>query len=159
VTEHLSERQILAWQLKEQTPEEQRHVEHCRRCQGQVTALDRALSLYRSSVHGWSAAPHREPGRAIWTTPSRWQLWRGTAIKWASAAALTLAVAVPVYTHRVIEERNAARALADQALLDQVDQEVSQTVPDTMEPLTQLVEWQPADTEVPASSNKTRRTK
>jgi hypothetical protein len=156
VTEHLSEKQILAWQLNEQSTQERRHVEQCKRCQGQVADLSRVISLYRSSVHGWSEA---RAAHVVWTAPSRWQLWRGATLRWASAVVLTLAVATPLYTHRVMEERKAERARADQALLDQVDQEVSQTVPDTMEPLTQLVEWEPADTASPARPSKTRRTK
>jgi hypothetical protein len=70
---------------------------------------------------------------------------RRTTLQWASAAVVALAVIVPVYTHRVIEERNEQRARADQALLEQVDREVSQTIPDTMEPLTDLVQWDTAE--------------
>jgi hypothetical protein len=37
--------------------------------------------------------------------------------------------------------KTAATANADAALLAQIDHEVSRTVPDSMEPLTQLVSW------------------
>jgi hypothetical protein len=155
--QHLTERQILAWQLNEQTPGERKHVDECDRCRAEVMTLQGSLSLYRASVHGWSESRQVRAGKFAWAPPSRWQMWRRPVLQWASAAALTLAVGAPVYTHRVIEERREQRAQADQALLEQVDREVSQTIPDTMEPLTQLVQWDPSDSDTD-SSTKTRRT-
>jgi hypothetical protein len=143
VREHLTERQILAWQFNEQTAEDRQHVAECVECRAEVVKLDRALAAYRASVHSWSGA--HQPVARRWAAPSRWQMARRTTLQWASAAAVALAVIVPVYTHRVIEERNQQRALADQALLEQVDREVSQTIPDTMEPLTDLVQWDTTD--------------
>ena len=148
--EHLSERQILAWQFNEQTADDRRHVTECDQCRAEVVGLDKALAAYRASVHGWSGA-HQARARR-WATPSRWQMARRTTLQWATAAAVALAVVAPVYTHRVMEERNAQRAQADQALLEQVDREVSQTVPDTMEPLTDLVQWDTTDAAPTGSS-------
>lgn len=156
--QHLSEREILDWQLNEQPLEVRQHVAECAGCRDQVSNLESSLSLYRESVHGWSDAHQSRVRRPVWSTPSRWQLWRRATFQWATAAVLALAVVVPVYTHRVMEERKEQRAKADQALLEQVDREVSQTIPDTMEPLTQLVQWEPGDSsDTDSSTQKGRR--
>ncbi len=143
-TGHLTEQQILAWQLNEQTLEQAAHVAECGECRAEVEGLQSSIAAFRSSMVAWSEAHESRAMRPVWTAPRK--RWLQPAFQWVAAAALLIGVAAPLYTHHVIEQRREEqahqRALADQALLEQVDQEVSQTVPDTMEPLTDLVSWQ-----------------
>ena len=141
---HLTEQQVLAWQLNEQTPEQAAHVAECSECRAEVEGLQSSIAVFRSSMVAWSEAHESRAVRPVWNAPRN--RWFQPAFQWVAAAALLVGVAAPFYTHRVMEqhreEQAQQRARADQALLEQVDQEVSQTVPDTMEPLTDLVSWQ-----------------
>ncbi len=151
-TGHLTEQQILAWQLNEQTPEQAAHVAECRECRTEVEGLQSSLAVFRSAVFAWSDGHESRTLRPLWTAPRK--RWLQPALQWVAAAALLAGVAAPLYTHRVMEQRREEqaqqRARADQALLEQVDQEVSQTVPDSMEPLADLVSWQ-----TPSGSQRT----
>jgi anti-sigma factor RsiW len=124
--------------------EEQRHLGECAECRAEVARLESALGRFREAVRGWSdgqseralararAAAGRRPAR-VWF---RWPVW----------AAMTLALALataPVY-RTVRDRQRAAQALADAQLLEQVDREISESVPSPMEPLAQLVSWDSA---------------
>ena len=142
MTEHLSADRIAECVGGGPGPEEQRHLLECAECRAGVARLESALGQFREAVRGWSdgqsgralerarAAAHRRPAR-VW-------------FRWPVLAALALALAVaPVYK-TVRDRQRAAQALADAQLLEQVDREVSESVPSPMEPLAQLVSWDSA---------------
>jgi hypothetical protein len=66
------------------------------------------------------------------------------------AAAVVLSI-VPAL-EMVRDRQQAAQALADAQLLEQIDREVSEAVPSPMEPLTQLVSWGPSQDSTQSSS-------
>ncbi len=53
---HLTEEQVLAWQLNEQTPEQNAHVAECCECRAEVEGLQSSIAAFRSSMFAWSEA-------------------------------------------------------------------------------------------------------
>lgn len=129
-------------------PEERRHLAECAQCAAGVARLESALGHFGEAVRGWSegqSAGALARARAARRAPAR--AWFGWPVWAAAMVALALAVA-PVYK-TVRDRRQAAQALADAQLLEQVGQDVSESVPSPMEPLAQLVSWDSASQESP----------
>jgi len=144
MTEHLPAGRIAECVGGGASADERRHVRECAQCGAEIARLGSALGHFREAVRGWSgelgeralerarAAARRGPVR-VWF---RWPV--------LATAALALAIAVaPVYK-TVRDRQRAAEALADAQLLEQVDREVTESVPGPMEPLAQLVSWDSA---------------
>jgi anti-sigma factor RsiW len=123
MTEHLAAGRITECVGGGPGPEEQRHLLECAECRAEVARLRSTLGQFREAVRGWSDgqsewALARARARAV-RRPAR--VW----FRWPVLAAIAL-------------------ALADAQLLEQVDREVSESVPSPMEPLAQLVSWDSA---------------
>lgn len=160
--EHLSSRRIAEWMVGNRTAEEELHVSVCLKCRRELEWLNGSVSLFAASMRGWSeqqrsdTAPssspvnrsHRAISHPLGNHPLRWA---------TAAASLLMLISGAVYQHRAAEDRRAAAARADAVLMEQVDTEVSQSVPSTLEPLERLMD---VDTDTvqqsPATSNKTR---
>lgn len=115
--------------------------------------LEEALSSFRLSVHAWSEAAYSSP-REVAAWKPRARSWK-VAASWALSAALIAGVAagsVKEVQHRHEVTRIAAQREADRQqqvaeerareaedLLAKVDRDVSQEVPDAMEPLAQMM--------------------
>jgi hypothetical protein len=99
--------------------------------------LEPALAEFRGAVREWSAA--LEPARA---TDFRRRQW-ATRLRIAAAAGLAMALlAVPVYQKaRHDRERAIELAKQDDALLKQIDADLSRRTPVAMEPLMELVSF------------------
>ncbi len=144
MTEHLAGSRLAECVGGTAGPDEQRHLGECAQCREEVARLQSALGHFRHAMHAWSdgqgewalaqarAAAGRRPARG-------WFRWPVVAV---AVAALALAVA-PVYK-TVRDRQRAAQALADAQLIEQVNREVSGSVPTAMEPLAQLVSWRSA---------------
>jgi len=120
---------------------------------GQDQAMEQALANFRATVHAWSEAAYRRP--RVMETAFRHRSWR-MAAGWA----LGSAVLVGGISGGLVEQhaRKEAQIAAQQARLQQeaaaqqqarqqdrdlmniVDGEISQEVPDAMEPLTRMME-------------------
>jgi len=136
MNEHLSPDQISQWMAGQSSPHVLEHGHECPECAAELARLRDLLALFRGSVVQWTA----ESQAARKPEPARRRL-RVQPLRWAVSAALLLVVAaIPVY-----RQRQSDRAKADELLLEQVDAEVSRTVPSPMEPLTKLIAWQEVD--------------
>ncbi|HUP02936.1 MAG TPA: hypothetical protein VMU19_03025 [Bryobacteraceae bacterium] len=142
MSQHLSERQIAEWSLGGRDPEVDRHVAYCAACRAELERTGSALAAFRESARQWSAREMERVPHTGWRAqdPPRWNAFR--ALRWACAMAV-LAVCAGVSTmawrsHQAPAQDSAA---ADAMLLKQIDADVSQTVPDSMEPLVKLVSW------------------
>jgi hypothetical protein len=155
MNQHLSSRQISSWLMGERTPQAEEHVRGCEQCRAEVARAEAALGLFRDSVRGYAGQTiglYRSPSARAWQTArnddlphKRLRLWPA-GLAWA-AAILTI-VAVPLY--RGVHQQRAPQAeavAADALLLEQVDAELSRTVPQPMEPLMKLVSWDAGSTE------------
>ena len=129
------------------------HVRDCHTCAAELSMLDRSLSLFRSTADAWASYEwhnhqsllqnHRlKPAasnnglRAFFARPAIW----------ATAAAVALfAAALPITLHylpdsskteapaAVVHTTNTSQS--DEALLEEIDQTLSSTVPAPMQPL------------------------
>jgi hypothetical protein len=129
---HLSPERISKWMMGERTSPEEQHVLECPQCSAEVARFQSALAGFGGAVRDCSERqsvmkPVRDGRHA---RPFRWA--------WVAAAALLLA-AVPIY--RENQQRQAERARADAALMEQVDAQVSRAIAAPMEPLAKLMTW------------------
>ena len=138
---HLSTWDQEEYVLGQRTPEMVRHLAQCSSCFAEVEQMERGVALFRESATAWSAEnlaarPLKVPALAPRHTPMH--PWA-----WAMAAILFLLALLPfAYRRPHTVTQQAARVAApmsDDALLQQVDEEVSVDVPSSMEPLTHLV--------------------
>ena len=145
---HWSEEEISQWMAEGRDRARASHLDECAVCAAEVARMETALGEFREAVKSWSAA---QTPAAFWRearvrnasglvgAPTR----RGVPVlRWAAGmAALIVISAIPVYQHRQQQARRAEMARADAVLLEQVDAEVSQAVPEPMQPLVALVSW------------------
>lgn len=144
MSNHLSAAQIAEWAAGEWREEQETHLRECPDCQWQVEEFQAVLGQFRGAVRQWSAARQQPGSTAAWKT-KRTSL-QATGLYWAAAmaAALCALVAVLVFhgsAANPVFPQETHSPVTDAALMRQVDTEVSQTVPDAMEPLMKLVSW------------------
>jgi hypothetical protein len=148
MTEHLTEEQIAAAVTGGVPDAAKNHLEDCRECGRAVADLRNALGLFRESATAWSKGQQpaiRVPAPAPW-----WQVWSQPRAQWALAGAMCvlmgLGAAIPAYRHfhgaaqPLIASDNPRPILSDAALLQQVNAQISRSVPGPMEPLMALMQ-------------------
>jgi anti-sigma factor RsiW len=138
-TNHLSAWEQEEYVLDQRTPQMLRHLADCAECRAAVAQLEHGVAVFRNAAVEWSAeclAAHppqlQFASRRRLSTP---------AIRWAIAAVvplvlLLLLALLPVHYSR---PAHPASPITDDALLEQVDEQVSVAVPSSMESLTHLV--------------------
>ena len=136
MNEHLSPEDISRWFAGERSSEIQRHAGECQECSARLDRMESTLAEFRGSAHDWSAAQSASAPPIAWRPrilhrARRWVL---------AATSMLILVAASAYWHTRQQTRAAEMARAD-ALLVQVDAEISRAVPQTMEPLVNLVTW------------------
>jgi hypothetical protein len=140
---HLSDRQMSEWALGDRSPEMERHAGDCARCRAELDRAGQALAAFRQSARQWS---ERELGAGVadaWKTERArpWITFRG--LRWACAVTIVILLASVSAVWRSHRPEAADSAAADAMLLKQIDTDVSQAVPDSMQPLMKLVSWNP----------------
>jgi predicted anti-sigma-YlaC factor YlaD len=136
---HLSERQMSEWTLGERSPEMERHVGDCPSCRAELNRAGQALAAFRQSARQWSERELVAGVAEAWKTESArpWITFR--SLRWACAVMLVFLFAGVPLVWRSHRRAVAEAAAADAMLLKQIDTDVSQAVPDSMQPLMQLV--------------------
>jgi len=139
-TNHLSSWEQEEYVLDQRTPEMLRHLSECAGCRAAVARLEHGVAVFRNAAVDWSS-------ECLATRPQQLNTFaaRGLsvlALRWAVAAVLPVLLLVfallsfhPTSTRPV----RPAADISDDALLEQVDQQVSNAVPSSMESLTNLV--------------------
>jgi anti-sigma factor RsiW len=139
---HLTPQQIAEWITGDKIAEMDQHLRDCPECAAAVNRLAEPLALFRTTVRALSeqmepaplVLPAERPRRA--TIPLHWRL------AMATAAALMIA-AIPIARHLRPVQQPAAPApiaqISDDALLRQVESDLSRSVPTPMEPLAKLM--------------------
>jgi hypothetical protein len=179
---HLSKEALLRWQIGDTNEAERAHVAICKECQAQAKPLEDALSWFGAAARQWGeekAAVAEEWREAKTAAVLEWQEsksaaarnWRSMVGAWATvsvALLLIFAIGLPRWkAHRaaieaqVHQQQQLQREMQDKqelardnALLEQVDQDVSQEVPEAMQPLS----WSPASSgSASPSGGKTSR--
>ncbi|MGD0616472.1 MAG: hypothetical protein ABSB67_02305 [Bryobacteraceae bacterium] len=153
MSEHLSSRGISEWASGTRPPEVENHLHECAECREELTRLHGALSDFRDSLRSWGAAEGAPP-QPMWRTENAQGAHR---LRWALAAmVLVLLAAIPVYLARD-RPRPGGTSAEDAVLLEQIDANVSRTVPATMEPLTSLVSWSSTNPAAATAKSLTKR--
>jgi hypothetical protein len=138
-TNHLSPWEQEEYVLKQRTPEMLRHLTECAGCRAAVARLEHGVAIFRSAAVEWSS-------ECLATRPQRFNPSSGRrfpvlALRCAVAAVLPVLLLVfallsfhPSSTRPV----HTASQISDDALLEQVDQQISADAPSSMESLSQL---------------------
>jgi len=159
---HLTSKDISRWLVEGPSLESEEHLQSCWACQAKLTEAQEPLTAFRAAVVAWSEA---QPEGSIHTAAmksmrrSGFRIWMPAA--GAALAAMVLAgilIAGNVFHGRPIPHQVANTPVisdSDAVLMDQVDTEVSEAVPDALAPLTDLVAWDTSEAPAnPAVSGK-----
>lgn len=156
---HLNDETLLRWQVGDATEPERTHVAECAECQAQAKPLKDALSWFGVAARQWGeerAALVEEWHKSRDAATQEWRMskaaaargWRSMAAAWALVSItllLIFAIGVPRWkAHQATieaqvqqqrQQEQKQELARDNALLEEVDQDVSQVVPEAMEPL------------------------
>jgi hypothetical protein len=145
---HLSEEALMRWQMGDATDAERAHIGACTECQAQARPLQDALSWFSAAARQWGEekAALIEEWRESKHAAAR--TWRSMVGMWATVSVALLLIfgiglprwkahraAIEAQVHQQQQQQEKQELARDNALLDEVDQDVSQVVPEAMEPL------------------------
>jgi hypothetical protein len=138
-TNHLSAWEQEEYVLDQRTPQMLRHLADCAECRAAVAQLEHGVAVFRDAAVEWSAECLAARPRQL-QFASRRRL-STPALRWALAAVVPLVLLLilallPVHLSRPSRPTS---QMTDDALLEQVDEQVSVAVPSSMESLTHLV--------------------
>jgi anti-sigma factor RsiW len=151
-TDHLSAREqeeyILNQGTEQQSPQVLRHLAECVACRAEVARLEHGVTIFRSAAVEWSSQclatrpqqPQSVPLRKLPIIAMRWGFAAAVPLVLLLLALLPLHLfhlSTPQTTHPAVQI--SAAQISDDALLEQVDEQVSVAVPSSMESLTHLV--------------------
>jgi anti-sigma factor RsiW len=146
-TNHLSsweqEEYVLTQGTDQQAPQMIRHLAECAECRAAVERLVHGVGIFRSAAVEWSSQCLATRAQQPYVVSMR--RLPVVAIRWALAAAIPLVLlALVLFSLHVPAPHvsHPAQQMSDDALLEQVDEQVSVTVPSSMESLTHLVSTQ-----------------
>ena len=149
---HLTSKEISQWLVEGPEQSASLHMQSCWACQAKLAEAKAPLAIFRTAIVGWSEAQDAGRAAAIHNLAGRSERNLGLRL-WLPVASLALAalliagfVKVPGLLHGRINGQQTvvtspSSSDSDAALMDQVDTEVSEAVPDAMAPLTDLVAW------------------
>jgi hypothetical protein len=152
-SDHLSPWEQEEYVLDQRTPEMLRHLTECAGCRAAVARLEHGVAVFRNAAVDWSSECLATRPQPLNTSAGRG--FSVLALRWAVAAVLPVLLLVfallsfhPTSTRQV----HKASDISDDALLEQVDQQLSVAVPSSMESLTNLVTTESRKGSVAATS-------
>ena len=131
---HLTHDQIIDAVIGESSRATAEHLAVCSECRAELEGMKDSLAGFGESARNWSQAsltlqPTLDLGQPTYPQKTlRWSL---------AAAAIAIVTAIPVYRNAV--ERQRQQAADDARLLEQVDMQLSRSVPTPIEPLVDLL--------------------
>jgi len=144
-TNHLTEEQMYELLDNAANTSSQPHLLACSECQSELTNLRTSIGLFRDAATGFAAseAPRRLPAASSVATrffsPKIWATSFATA---TALLAISLSVLHPVHTVTVTAPVAAvatpqvtAPPVSDEALLEGIQQDLSTSIPPSLEPL------------------------
>jgi hypothetical protein len=161
---HLSEEALMRWQMGDATDAERVHAGACAECQAQARPLQDALSWFGAAARQWGEekAALIEEWRESKHAAARSR--RSMVGMWAAVSVALLLIfgvglprwkahrtAIEAQVHQQQQQQEKQELARDNALLDEVDQDVSQVVPEAMEPLS----WNAANSGAVSSTGGT----
>jgi hypothetical protein len=151
-TDHLSPWEQEEYVLDQRTPEMLRHLSECAGCRAAVARLEHGVAVFRNAAVDWSSECLATRPQQLNTSAARGL--SVLALRWAVAAVLPvlLLVFALLSFHPSTRPVRPAADISDDALLEQVDQQLSDAVPSSMESLTNLVTTESRNGSVVATS-------
>jgi hypothetical protein len=151
-TEHLSDREQQECLIDRPAPHVLRHLAECVACRSAVQQLEAGLAGFRNVATAWSSECLAERPRQL--LHGRPQQRFAMPFRWVLAAALPLVLLLCVLLGLHLATSRSERSqtaqtptgISDDALLQQVDEQLSVAVPSSMESLTHLVSTDPGAT-------------
>jgi hypothetical protein len=141
---HLSSEQISRWMAGDRTPDADQHLRECARRAAETARLKTLLAEFRSSVIAWSALQKGAEAPERWTPLEHRRGFARGVLRWKlAAAALAIAIVVPICKNSSDRRRETEAFEADVQLWEEVNAQVSRSVPAPLEPLMKLVVWEP----------------
>jgi hypothetical protein len=127
---HLTSEQLSQWIAGSRTQEQEQHVCECAQCAAAVAKTEGLLLEFRGAYRQWGDAQFSSPvARPVVRHHSMW-------LRAALAAALVIGIAIPagqkLYQNRVDQQQV---SIDDDALLTQIQADVSRSVPASLKPL------------------------
>jgi hypothetical protein len=146
---HLTAKEISRWLVEGPEQSADQHVQNCWACQTKLAEAKAPLTAFRTAVVGWSEAQDVvRPRTALAKKNQRHgglQVWLPATLALAALLLLGFLTGPGLFhghgTVRQAVVGSSTSPDSDAALMDQVDTEVSEAVPDAMAPLTDLVAW------------------
>ncbi len=132
---HLSSEQLSECMLGQASPMVARHVEDCPACRAELGAFRAALGEFRGAVHAWSQDQASAALAIPAAVPQRVSGMFSHQLAWA----LLIAGLCVIASFILPRHRADGAGSTDAVLLNQVDTEISRSVPSSMEPLMKLV--------------------
>jgi len=141
---HLSSKEISRWMAGDRIPDADQHLRECPQCAAETARLKTLLTEFRYSVIAWSALQKGAEAPERWTPLEHRRRFTSGVLRWKlAAAALAIAVIVPICKNSSDRRREAEAFEADVQLWEEVNAQVSRPVPTPLEPLMKLVAWVP----------------
>ncbi len=140
---HLSSEQISRWMAGDCTPGADQHLRECSQCAAETARLKTLLAEFRSSVIARSALEKGAEAPERWAPLEHRRRFTSGVLHWKlAAAALAIALIVPIWKNSSDRRREAEAFQADVQLWEAVNAQVSRSVPMPLEPLMKLVAWE-----------------
>ena len=133
MTHHLTSEQISESILGEPEPRIAEHLDNCPACRAEFGNFRDALGEFRGAVRCWSEN-QAQAALAVSAPPSESRSWVAS-----HQLALALLLAAVCILTSILWHPGQNALSSDAVLLNQVDSQVSRSVPSSMEPLTKLV--------------------
>jgi hypothetical protein len=160
---HFDEEALVRWQMGDAAEAERDHLAGCAECQTRTRSLADSLSWFGAAARQWGEEKALASENLRERRPAPSMRWGGMVAAWAMVSvALLLVFSIGLQrwkVHRASTEaqvqqqqQQEKQELArDNALLEEVDQDVSQVVPEAMQPLS----WNAANSGAVSATNST----
>ena len=155
---HVSSRELSEWILGQASEATRSHVRVCERCQNEAERMRDSLAVFGEAVREWSAARLNPGFRLIAPHAERSRDGR-MLLGWTAVAVVIAICFVAILLIPRASKHPAGSSgpgITDTVLLQQVDKEVSRTVPAPMEPLMRLVSWDDSAANSRVGGNNTK---
>ena len=138
---HLSAQQQSEWLMGDRPWPVRRHLSACELCRLEIASMESAIGGYRALVRNWSASETRKS--ALQPRVRQFSLKEVAFWSWmATAATLICLFAVHlVMSPKSVQTAGADPVMTDATLLQEVDRQLSRTVPGPMQPLSTVISW------------------
>ena len=141
---HLSSEQFSRWIAGDRNPDAEQHLQECAQCAAEIVRMQTLLEEFRFSVIAWSELQKDAEASERWTPP-QYRKSKSSVLIWKFAAAtLVIALAVVLIFKNYNDRRREIEAFqADVKLWEEVNTQVSRPIPAPLEPLMNLIAWEP----------------